>query len=94
MREYTTTDGQRIRSIGREKRIMWTASGEPYFMWSGRREYMSDVMRLTYPIMYETDRGTLYDIGGYIGISNVYGVLVEILDGGEAVQLWEEIEND
>lgn len=93
MKEYTTTDGQKIKSIGREKRIMWTASGHPYFMWTGRRIRFDDVLQMSYPIMYEDEAGRVFPIGGYIGISNTLGVLVEILDGGEAVQLWEELED-
>ena len=87
---YTTTDGNNIRKIGREKKIYF--SENPYFIWNGTRYHFEEIPRLSYPIMYEDEAGRLAaDICGYITICNTYGVLVELLEG-EAVQLWEEIE--
>lgn len=91
MREYTTKDGNRIRKNGREKRVYFNSNGDPYFVWGGRRQYFDDIPRLTYPVMYEDENGKLGAIGGYICLCNFGGVLVELLDG-EAVQLWDEIQ--
>ena len=91
MREYTTTDNNRIRKTGREKKIFFNRNGEAYFLWNGRMEKLENIMRLSYPIMYEDERGKLGVIGGYITISNTYGVLVELSECCETVQLWEEI---
>ena len=90
MKTYATTDGNNIRKIGREKKIYF--SENPYFLWNGTRYHFDEIPRLSYPIMYEDENGKNGVIGGYIGISNLYGVLVELFDGGEAVQLWEEID--
>lgn len=87
-KEYKTTDGNKIRKIGREKKIYF--SENPYFLWNGTRYHFDEIPRLSYPIMYENEAGRLADIGGYITISNCFGVLVELLEG-EAVQLWEEL---
>lgn len=87
---YLTTDGNKIRKTGREKKVYYNGNGEPYFLWKGRREKFEEIPRLNYPVMYEDERGKLGVIGGYITLCNWGGVLVEILDG-EAVQLWEEL---
>ena len=91
MKEYRTRDGYSVRTIGRDKGIFENKNGEPFFNWNGRRVYLDTVLRLTYPIMYEDQDGKLGAIGGYIGISNCYGILVEVTCDGEAVQLWEEV---
>lgn len=85
---YTTTDGNSIRKIGREKKIYF--SENPYFVWNGTRYHFDEIPRLSYPIMYEDEAGKIGNMEGYITISNCFGVLVELLEG-EAVQLWEEI---
>ena len=89
---YITTDGNRIRKTGREKKIYLNMSGDPYFKWNGRCYRFDDISRLTYPVMYEDQDGKLGVIGGYICLCNWGGVLVELLDG-EAVQLWDEIQD-
>lgn len=92
MREYTTTDGKRIKKNGRVKGVKWTTAGEPYFVWGSRRYKLGEVLRLSYPILYHDENDKLCDIGGYIGITNCFGVLVEIIADGEAVQLWNELD--
>ena len=90
-KEYKTTDGNKIRKIGREKKIYF--SENPYFIWNGTRYHFEEIPHVSYPIMYEDENGESGGvIGGYIGITNLYGVLVELIEGGEAVQLWEEID--
>lgn len=89
MKIYNTTDGHKIKKVGREKKIYF--SENPYFVWNGRRRYFDSISCLTYPIMYEDDNGKTGVIGGYVTICNAYGVLIELLDG-EAVQIWEEVE--
>lgn len=91
MKQYRTKDGYMIRKIGRSKKIYFNGSGEPYFLWNRCRQKFDDIPRLSYPVMYEDERGKLGAIGAYITISNVFGVLVELDDSGEAVQMWEEI---
>ena len=92
MKQYKTlTEGVVIRKIGRAKKVYFE-SNYCYFVWGGKRVRLDDVVSLSYPVMYEDENGKLGDIGGFIGVSNCYGVLVEVLDG-EAVQLWEEVEN-
>ena len=91
MKTYKTNNNTTISKIGRMKKINYTMYGAPFFIWNGRRYHFENVPRLSYPIMYTDDDGRLCDIGGYIGISNCFSVLVEIIDGGEAVQLWEEV---
>jgi len=92
-RTYTTTDGNRIRKVGRAKKIYFTNAGNAYFLWNGRRESFDNIPRLSYPIMYEDEAGKIGVIGGYITLCNFGGVLIELDENGEAVQLWEEVEN-
>ena len=89
MKLYNTTDGHKIKKIGREKKIYF--SENPYFVWNGCRYHFDRISRLSYPIMYEDEAGKIAPIGGFIGLSNLCGMLVELIEG-EAVQLWEEIE--
>ena len=88
MKKYITTDGETITKQGRAKKIYLDAKGA-FFVWNGRRKRMENVPRLSYPIMYEDERGKLGVIGGYITLCNMGGVFVEIDPNGEAVQLWE-----
>ena len=91
MKQYRTKDGYMIRKIGRSKKIYFNGNGEPYFLWNGNRQKFDNIPNLSYPVMYEDENGKLGVIGGYITISNVFGVLVELDDSSESVQLWEEI---
>lgn len=94
MKTYTTTDGNKIKKVGRAKKIFFDNAGNPYFKWNGRKQNFDDIPRLHYPIMYTDDNEKIGVIGGYITLCNVYGVLVEIDDNAEAVQLWEEMPNE
>ena len=89
MKRYQTTDGYTITKNGRAKRLYYNDYGRAYFMWNGRREYIDNVMRLSYPVMYD-DNGKIGVIGGYITITNCFGVLVEVDENCESVQLWNE----
>lgn len=88
MKLYTTTDGQKIKKVGRKKKIYFTDT-DTYFMWNGRRQKLFEIPRLSYPIMYEDQDGKLGSIGGYITISNCFGVYVEVSADCETIQLWE-----
>ena len=88
---YKTTDGGQIRKIGRAKKIYFTTDGTPFFIWHGGRVAFDCVERLSYPVFYDTDDGRRDYIGGVYAISNTLAVLVQIDDGGESVQLWEEL---
>lgn len=90
MKLYNTTDGNKIRKIGRLKKIHF--ANRDFFVWNGRRQHLDEIPRLSYPIFYEDDNGKTGVIGGYITLCNVYGVLVELDENAEAVQIWEEIE--
>ena len=88
--------GVKFKSLGRHKKINFSTDGRAYFMWHNRRNYLDEIMRCTYPIMcYKGENVGDIDkiISGYIGISNCYGVLVAIEDGGEYVTLWTEIDD-
>ena len=93
MREYITETGNKIRKNGRAKRIYETASGRPYFVWNGQRYHLDDIGRLSYPVFFENENGKTDFCSGYICLCNWGGVLVQIDDSGEAVQLYDEIEN-
>ena len=90
-RSYKTDRGYKVRKLGREKRIYYTAAGEPFFVWNGRREHFENVLRIDPPVMYEDENGKKGAIGGGICVCNFGGPLVELCEGCEAVQLWEEI---
>ena len=89
MKHYNTTDGNTLRKVGREKKVYFNGFSA-YFMWNGRRQKFDEIPRLSYPVMYEDENGKIATIGGYITISNCFGVLVEITEN-ETIQLWEEI---
>ena len=90
MKTYQTTEGYTITKNGRGKLIYFNNNGELYFVWNGKRIYLDHVMRLTYPVMYNDDNGKTGVISGYLTLTNWYGVLVEINDSGDTVQLWNE----
>lgn len=89
---YKTTDGGIITKIGRLKKIFFNNQGSPYFMWNNRKQFFDEIPALTYPVMYEDKNGKIGNIGGYIPLCNWGGVLVEIVNDGEAVQLWNDIQ--
>lgn len=89
---YKTKDGNNIRKVGRKKKIYFNNNGNPYFVWNGRRESFDNIPRLSYPIFYENNDGKLSYIGGYICLCNFGGVLVELDENSETVQLWEELD--
>ena len=91
MKEYTTTDGHRIRKNGRTKRIYFTNSGSPYFVWNGRRQKLEEIPRLTYPVFFENEEGKTDYCTGYICLCNWGGVLVSIDESGESIQLYDEL---
>ena len=90
MKEYITKDGYKITKLGRIKKISFNNNGDPYFLWNGRKELFDNIMRLTYPVMWDDEDGKLHFASGYITISNCFGVLVELINGDEAIQLWTE----
>ena len=86
---YNTNYHNHIRKLGREKKLYCSSKGF-YFMWNGRRHYTDNILRLYDPMTYTDDNGKLGVIGGYITISNNYGVVVELTEW-ETIQLWEEV---
>ena len=81
----------RLKKYGRVKKIFWDKNGRPYYMRGNMRTHLDTVERLQYPYIYEDESGKDQIISGweYIG---AHGVLyVEILDGEEYVQLWDEV---
>ena len=87
---FTTRDGYKIEKVGRIKKLYFVEKGI-YFMWGGRRVYLDEVPRVSFPIMFDDAEGKLNVIGGYIPFSNTMAVLVQIDEiSGEAVQLWRE----
>jgi len=89
MKDYKTTDGNKIRKVGRQKKVYF-GNERIYFLWNGSRQFLDEIPRLSYPIIYEDENGKIAPIGGYITITNCFGVLVEITEN-ETIQLWEEI---
>lgn len=86
--------GEKYRIEGREKRIYWNNNGDPYFMLHGRRQYLNNIERISYPIMYYKKNPGNIDgiISGILTISNSLGYYVEIIEGREAAQLFTPIE--
>ena len=89
---YLTTDGRyKVTKIGRPRKIYFTQrDGRPYFIQFGRRVHLDEVQRFIYPMMYEDEHGKVGVISGYHTVTNWHGYSVEILDGGEAVQIFTE----
>ena len=91
MKTYKTDNNTIISKIGRQKKIFFNNQGNPYFVWNNTRQYFDNIPRLSYPTLYTDENGKKGHCGGYIPLCNCGGVLVEIIDGGEAVQLWNEL---
>lgn len=91
MKQYYTTSKGIIQKAGRKKKVYFNAE-RPYFVLNGHRQHLDEIALLSYPIMYEDENGKISPIGGYIALSNVFGLLVEVHANCESVQLWEEIE--
>ena len=83
--------GHKLKKLGRVKRIFWDKQGRPYYNRGDMRTYLDDVMRLPYPYFYEDENGKDGYISGYEYIGAFSPIYVEILEDGEAVQLWTEI---
>ena len=83
--------GLKLKKLGREKRIFRDKQGRPYYNRGDMRTYLDDVMRLSYPYFYEDENGKEGYISGYEYIGAFSPIYVEILEDGEAVQLWTEI---
>lgn len=81
-----------VRRIGRKKKLNCSYTGRFYFVWRDVRYYLDDIMKLDYPVFFYRDDHILDFCGGYICLSNCYGVLVSVDDCGEYVELFEEIE--
>ena len=89
--KYTSCDGMtRLAKYGRLKKVYFTTKGKPYIMYLGGRLYFDDIMRLNTPILYEDENGRIGIIGGYYPISAFGGHLVEVMEDGEHVQMWNE----
>lgn len=91
MKTYKTENNTIIKKIGRQKKIFFNNQGAPYFMWNNTRQYFDNIPRLSYPTLYTDENGKTGAIGGYIPLGFWGGVLVEILENSETVQLWNEI---
>ena len=80
----------KLRKFGRVKRIFWDRRGLAYYRRGNMRTYLDTVERLSYPYFYEDEFGNDQYISGWEYIGAYSPLYVEILDGGESVQLWEE----
>ena len=80
----------KLRKFGRVKRIFWDQRGLAYYRRGNMRTYLDTVERLSYPYFYEDEFGKEQYISGWEYIGAYSPLYVEILDGGESVQLWEE----
>lgn len=92
MKTYKTDNNTIISKIGRQKKIFFNNQGNPYFLWNNRRQFFDNIPRLSYPLFYTDENGKKGHCGGYIPLCNWGGVLVEIVNDGEAVQLWNDIQ--
>lgn len=90
MKIYTEKNGSKYSPVGGYKKLYWTNKGW-YFLFRGRRVYGSDVPSLSYPVMVEDEAGKLIVIGGYMELSNCFGLLVEIDPDCESARLWSEV---
>ena len=83
--------GFKLEKLGRVKRIFWDKHDRAYYNRGNMRTYLDNVESLIYPYLYEDEQGRLGCISGYEYIGAFSLIYVEILDDGEAVQLWTEI---
>ena len=81
----------RLKKLGRVKRIFWDKMGRPYYNRGNMRTYLDTVVRLSYPYVYEDESGKDQYISGWEYIGAYSPLYVEILDYGDAVQLWEVV---
>lgn len=84
---------RKYKTASRWIKIQYTLKDcKPYFRHYGLRYYFENIMRLSYPIMWEDKDGKLNHISGYDAIQFWNPYLVELDEGGEHVRLWEEME--
>ena len=81
----------RLKKCGRVKRIFWDQKGRAYYRRGNMRTYLDTVDRLVYPMFYEDESGKDRFISGWEYIGAYSPLFVEILDGEESVQLWQEV---
>lgn len=92
---FETQEGYKIKRIGRCKKLYWSLNGRCFFRWNNRRYYLDEIMRLSYPLFfYRNDRTFLDYCGGYITLSNCYGVLICLNDSCETIEIFEEMESE
>ena len=83
--------GFKLEKLGRVKRIFWDKQDRAYYNRGSMRTYLDDVERLPYPYFYEDEHGKLGYISGFEYIGAFSPIYVEIVEDGDAVQLWTEI---
>ena len=83
--------GFQLEKLGRVKRIFWDKQGRAYYNRGSMRTYLDDVERLPYPYFYEDKHGKHGYISGFEYIGAFSPIYVEIVEDGDAVQLWTEI---
>lgn len=81
----------KLKKLGRVKRIFWDRMGRAYYKRGNMRTYLDTVERLCYPYIYEDESGKDQYISGWEYIGAYSPLYVEILEGEETVQLWEEV---
>ena len=82
------------KSASRWIKIEYTIKdSKPYFRHYGKRYYLDNIMRLSYPIMWNDKDGKLNYISGYDSTQWYNPYLVELDEAGEYVRLWEELED-
>ena len=78
----------KIKIIGKARKINYDRQGNPFFTWHGSRIYLEDCPRAFEE--YETASGKPVDIVGYYAFG-LAGILLEFLDNGEKIRVWNYI---
>ena len=81
----------KLKKCGRVKRILWDQRGCPYYRRGNMRSYLDAIERLKCPRFYEEETGMEHVISGWEYIGAWSPLYLEILKGGDAVQLWVEV---
>ena len=79
--------------LSRYIKIRFNASGNAYIIYNGKRIYLDNIMRLSYPIMLEDTDGKIIVLSGYDN-PGFCSRLFELDPNSEYMRIWSEKEID
>lgn len=94
---FTTSKNNKVRAVGRQKKVYSDKDGERYFMWNGSKIYIYDIYAGDFDCEIVKESLNIHCLVGSITMCNTYGVMVEIAlndNYDHCIQLWEYVESE